>query len=100
MIFNRPQNLVLGAVAAIFNVVALILAANHTPIDPATYAGINIALAAIITLIAYQPPTLNPGDTFHVTTAAGTPNVTTVVATPPAADAPPTPAPAPNPPVK
>jgi hypothetical protein len=76
-------------VAGIFNVIALILASQHNPIDPSVYAGINIALAAIITLIAYQPPTLNPGQQFNVTTAQGQPNYVTTVATPPAADPPP-----------
>jgi hypothetical protein len=99
MILGRPQNLVLGAVAGIFNVVALILAANHTPIDPSVYAGINIALAAIITLIAYQPPTLNPGQQFNVTTAQGQPNYVTTVAVPPAADPPPVATPPVAPPV-
>jgi hypothetical protein len=98
MILGRPQNLVLGAVAGIFNVVALILGSQHNPIDPSVYAGINIALAAIITLIAYQPPTLNPGQTFNVTTPPGTPSYQTVVATPPAADAPPVATPPATPP--
>jgi hypothetical protein len=89
MILGRPQNLILGAVTGIFNVIALILASQHNPIDPSVYAGINIALAAVITLIAYQPPTLNPGQTFNVTTPPGQPAYQTVVATPPAADAPP-----------
>jgi len=101
MIFNRPQNLVLGAVTAVFNVIALALASQGHAIDPALYAGINIALAAIITVIAYQPPTLNPGQTFNVTTPAGQPNYVTTVATPPAADAAPvSAAPIPNPPAK
>jgi hypothetical protein len=82
-------------VAGIFNVVALILASQHNPIDPTVYAGINIALAAIISVIAYQPPTLNPGQQFNVTTAQGQPNYVTTVATPPAAD----PAPVVTPPV-
>jgi hypothetical protein len=97
MILGRPQNLVLGAVAGIFNVIALILAVQHIPIDPSVYAGINIALAAVITLIAYQPPTLNPGQQFNVTTPQGQPNYVTTVATPPAADPAPVPAGTPPP---
>jgi len=96
MIFNRPPNLILGAFAAVFNVVVLVLNSQGTPIDPAVVAAINIAAAAVITLIAYQPPTLNPGQTFNVTTPAGQPTFVTTVATPPAAD----PAPVPNPPAK
>jgi len=101
LIFNRPPNLILGAFTAVFNVVVLVLASQGHPIDPTVVAAVNLAAAAIITLIAYQPPTLNPGDTFNVTTPAGQPNVTTTVATPPAADQPPVPqtpvAPAPKP---
>jgi len=93
LILNRPPNLILGAFTAVFNVVVLVLASQGHPVDPTVVAAVNLAAAAIITLIAYQPPTLNPGDQFHVTTPAGTPNVTTTVATPPAADA----APVPNP---
>ena len=96
MIFNRPPNLILGAFTAVFNVVVLVLNSQGTPIDPAVVAAINIAAAAVITLIAYQPPTLNPGQTFNVTTPAGQPTFVTTVATPPAAD----PAPVPNPPAK
>jgi hypothetical protein len=89
VILGRPQNVALGAATAIFNVVALILASQGHPIEPTLYAGINLALAAIIAFVAYQPPTLNPGQTFNVTTPAGQPAYQTVVATPPAADAPP-----------
>ena len=98
MILGRPQNLILGAVTAIFNVIALILASQHNAIDPTVYAWINIALGAVITLIAYQPPTLNPGQTFNVTTPAGTPSYQTVVAIPPAAEAAPVATPAVTPP--
>ena len=92
MIFNRPANLILGAFTAVFNVVVLVLSSQGNPIDPAVVAAVNIAAAAIITLIAYQPPTLNPGDTFNVTTPAGQPTFVTTVAKPPAADKPPKPA--------
>jgi hypothetical protein len=91
MILGRPQNVALGLVTALFNVVALVLASQGRALDPALYAGINIALAAIITFIGYQPPTLNPGQTFNVTTPAGQPSYQTVVAVPPAADPAPTP---------
>ena len=95
MILGRPTNLVLGAITAVFNVVVLVLAALVPPIViPAPIVGaVNLAAAAVIGLIANQPPTLSPGDTFHVTTPDGQPNVTTTVATPPAADKPPVPQP-------
>ena len=87
MIFGRPQNLILGALTALFNVVILALKASGTEVPPEIVAAVNVALAAIITLIAYQPPTLNPGDTLNITTPAGQPTAVTTVATPPAADA-------------
>ena len=87
MVFGRPQNLILGAVTALFNVVILALKASGTEVSPEVVAAVNVALAAVITLIAYQPPTLNPGDTLNVTTPAGMPTAVTTVATPPSADA-------------
>ena len=89
MIWGRPPNLILGAFAATFNVVVLVLAARGIVIDPGITAAVNIAAASIIAVVAYQPPTLNPGDTFKVSTPEGQPNATTIVATPPAADSPP-----------
>lgn len=76
MILGRPTNLVLGAFTAVFNVVVLILATQGVEIQPALIAGINLAAAAVISLVANQPPTLNSGDTFTVATPAGQPNVT------------------------
>ena len=96
MIFGRPTNLILGAFTALFNVVVLALGSSGHPIDASIVAAVNIAAAAVITLIAYTPPTLNPGDTFNVTTPAGQPSYVTTVATPPTADK----APVPNPPAK
>lgn len=93
MILGRPANIVLGAFTAIFNLVVLILAALVPPIviPAVVVAGVGIAAGAIITLIANQPPTLNPGDTFTTQTAPGQPNYTTTVAAPPAPDAAPVP---------
>lgn len=97
MILGRPANLALSAFTGLFNVVVLITqSANVTFFTVALVAAINLAAAAIIAFVANQPPTLNPGDTFNVTTPAGQPNATTTVATPPAADKPPVP----NPPAK
>lgn len=93
MIFGRPPNLVLGAFTATFNVVVLVLASQGVVIDQGVVAAVNLAAGAVITVIAYQPPTLNPGDTFTVKTDAGTPDYQTTVATPPASDPPPTPLP-------
>ena len=89
MIAGRPQNLILGAITALFNVVILVLGSQGVAVPPEIVAAVNIAAAAVITLIAYQPPTLNPGDKLNVTTPQGQPTAVTTVATPPAADAPP-----------
>lgn len=89
MIWNRPPNLILGAFTAVFNVIVLVLAAQGIAIEPAVTAAVNLAAGSVIAVIAYQPPTLNPGDTFNVATPAGQPNFETTVATPPHADAPP-----------
>ena len=93
MILGRPTNLIIAAVTAIFNAVVLLLSALQPPvvIPAAVVGGINLALGAVIAVIANSPPTLAPGDTFHVQTEPGTPNYQTTVATPPAADPPPKP---------
>lgn len=90
MIAGRPTNLIVGAFAALFNVVVLVAGSQgSTFFTPEIVAAINVAFAAVIAVIANQPPTLNPGDTFNVVTPAGQPNAVTTVATPPAADPPP-----------
>lgn len=89
MIFNRPPNLVLGAFTAVFNVVVLVLAAQGIAVEPGITAAVNLAAGSIIAVIAYQPPTLNPGDTFNIATPSGQPNFETTVATPPKASPPP-----------
>ena len=110
MFLGRPTNIWLGAFTAVLGAVVLVLAALQPPvIIPGTVVGgLGIAFGALIGLVANQPPTLNPGQTFNVTTPAGQPNVVTTVATPPAADQPPVPviptpvapAPTPKPPAK
>lgn len=96
MIAGRPTNLWLGLATAIqgaIAVTAVTLGADAQIV--ATISGAwGAVFGAIILVIANQPPTLNPGDTFHITTPAGQPNYQTTVATPPAPDAPPTPDPA------
>lgn len=76
MILGRPTNLILGAFTAVFNVCVLIASSQGYTVTPELIAGINIAAAAIISLVANQPPTLNSGDTFTVVTPAGQPNLT------------------------
>lgn len=91
MIAGRPTNLWLGLTTAISGaVVASLIALGFDPAIVGTLGGVwQGVLGAGILLIANQPPTLNPGDTFHTTTPAGQPNAVTTVATPPAADPPP-----------
>jgi len=93
MLFGRPINLVAGAFQAVLGAIVLILAALAPPviIPAAVVAGVTIAFGAVIALVANQPPTLSPGDSFVTKTAPGLPDYVTTVATPPAADPPPAP---------
>lgn len=95
MIAGRPTQLWLGLTTAISGaVVASLIALGFDPVVVGTLGGVwSGVLGAVVLLVANQPPTLAPGDTFKVTTPAGTPNYETTVATPPAADPPPVPAP-------
>lgn len=80
MIFGRPTNLILGAFTGIFNVVVLIAQTQgSTVFTPELVAAVNIAAAAVITLIAGQPPTVNQGDSVKVVTPAGQDNKTVTV---------------------
>jgi hypothetical protein len=99
MFLGRPTNIWLGAFTAVLGAIVLVLAALQPPIViPGTVVGaLGIAFGAVIGLVANQPPTLNPGQTFNVTTPAGQPSFVTTVATPPAADPAPTPTPDPGP---
>jgi len=91
MIWGRPTNLWLGVVTAVAGFVSVMaLTAGVDPVLVAQLtAGGTAVMGSVIALVAYQPPTLNPGDTFHVVTPEGQPNATTTVAIPPTADAPP-----------
>jgi len=93
MILGRPTNLWLGVVTALAGTVTVsLVAAGVDPVLVANLVGAGVTLlGAVIALVAGQPPTLSPGDTFNVQTPAGTPNYVTTVAHPPAADAPPVP---------
>ena len=93
MLFGRPTNLWLGAFSGLLGAAVVILANLAPPIviPGAVVGAITAAVGALIAVVANQPPTLNPGDTFATKTPNGTPNYVTTVATPPAADAPPVP---------
>jgi hypothetical protein len=74
MILGRPTNLWLGAFTAVFNVIVATVNVLGYPLDTGVVATANIAAAAVIVLVANQPPTVNPGDTVHVTTPEGQSN--------------------------
>ena len=84
MILGRPTNLWLGLASAIVGAIQVTLVARG--LDPALVASVGgawgIVVGSLILVIANQPPTLAPGDTFHIQTPAGQPNLTAVV-TPP-----------------
>ena len=84
MIFGRPVNLWLGLTTSIIgaiSVTAVVLGADPTIVATGSGAWGGV-VGAIILVVANQPPTLSPGDTFKIATPAGQPNTTGVV-TPP-----------------
>lgn len=82
MLFGRPTNLWLGAFTAVFNLAVLVLAALQPPvIIPVIVVGAaNLTIAAVIALLANQPPTVTAGSDVTVVTPAGEPNRTVTVA--------------------
>lgn len=74
--------------AGLVTVLAISSGADPTLVANIVGGGVTV-MGALIALVAYQPPTLNPGDTFHINTPPGEPNAVTTVATPPAQDPPP-----------
>lgn len=93
MIWGRPVNLWLGLVASAAGAVTIsLIAAGVDPTLVANLVGAAVGvLGAAIALVAYQPPTLAPGDTYTIQTPAGQPNYEQTVAKPPAASPPPEP---------
>lgn len=81
MILGRPTTLWLAAITALINVAAGIATSNGITITVEQLAGINLAAAALVGLIATQPPTLKVGDAYTVQTPAGSPNVSKVANT-------------------
>lgn len=80
MILGRPTNLWLGLSTAVVGFIQL-LVINVVPdvdamVAATIFSALAILLGAIITLVANQPPALNPGDPFTVVTPAGTANET------------------------
>ncbi len=94
MIFGRPVNLWLGLTTSIIgaiSVTAVVLGADPTIVATVSGAWGGV-VGAIILVVANQPPTLSPGDTFKIATPAGQPNTTGIV-TPPEPVTVPTPGP-------
>jgi hypothetical protein len=91
VILGRPTNLWLGVVTTFLAVLQIVLV-NIAGLDPvliATLLGaIGVLVGAVIALIANQPPTLTPGDTYSIQTPKGQPNYEATVAPPPAATKP------------
>jgi hypothetical protein len=87
VIFGRPINLVIGAGGALLNLV--VLAAKQ--IDPTGVGAfftaeiilaLNTAFAALVAVIAGQPPAVQVGSQINVTTPSGQPNVLATVNSP------------------
>jgi hypothetical protein len=75
VLFGRPVNLIVGAFAAVFNVGVLVGGNFGYVLDASLVAAINVAFAAVVALIANQPPVVNPGDTVTVKPPAGQPDI-------------------------
>ena len=85
MIAGRPTNLWLGAITALTGVLFIGLSAAGIVVPAELIASIGVAEGAVIAIVAYQPPTLNPGDTYSVVTPAAQPNQVQVAAVNPPA---------------
>ena len=85
MILGRPTNLWNGLVVAAVSLVSIVVMQLLPNVDSEVVATIAAAvtlfLGSVIAIVANQPPTLAPGDSYTVTTPAGTPNVTKVANT-------------------
>lgn len=90
MIAGRPTNLWLGLTTALVgaaSVTAVVLGADPTIV--ATLGGAwGGVIGAAIALVANQPPTLLPGDSYSIQTPKGQPDYEATVAAPPAATKP------------
>lgn len=86
MFLGRPVNLWTGLISGISNAVltmtAALLPSSQAQVVAICLGGFGTILGILIAFLAGQPPTLNPGDTFKITTPSGQPNTTGVV-TPP-----------------
>ena len=83
MILGRPTNLWTGLVTSVIGLVTILaIQAGFDPVTVGTTAGaVTLLAGAVISLVANQPPTLNPGDAYTVLTPTGAPNVSKVANT-------------------
>lgn len=88
MIFGRPTNLWLGLVTAGVALVQGTVVTVVPDVNPTAVATVGALVTAFlgagIALVAGQPPTLAPGDSYNISTPKGQPNYEATVATPPA----------------
>ena len=87
MIFGRPINLVIGAGGTVLNLI--VLAAKQVDPDGVgsfftaeIILALNTAFAAVVAVIAGQPPTVVQGSNITVSTPQGEPNVVATVLSP------------------
>ena len=77
MILGRPVNLWNGLVVAAVSLVSIVIMQLWPDVDSEVVATIAAAvtlfLGSVIAIVANQPPTLNPGDPYHVITPADRP---------------------------
>ena len=88
MILGRPTNLWLAAGSGLLNLGFLVASTLGYAAPETLVAGANLALAAVIALVAGQPPTLTAGDTYTIQTPKGQPNYSATVEEPPMATTP------------
>jgi len=85
MIAGRPTNLWLGLATSVVGLAAVValVAGVGAEIVAQLSSSVTAVLGALIALVAGQPPTLNPGDVYHITTPAGEPAIDAVAPAPP-----------------
>lgn len=89
MIFGRQVDSVAAAAGSLLNL-AILLAKQVDPtgvgavFTPEIILSANTALLAIVGVLAGQPPSLTPGQTYNIVTPKGEPNYEATVAPPPA----------------
>lgn len=71
MILGRPVNLWVAASGAVLNALVLL---GWLVIDAIQLGALNLAIAALIALVANQAPTVKEGTTVTVVTPQGEPN--------------------------